>query len=75
MIYSCENWTVEHDKIWHINTGNISLKYDIRYQNIVLDDLAVQMEDIDVEEDDDVDEKDDAELCFEKHSGTVYPIH
>ena len=58
----------------HINIG-IPLKYNIRYQNIVLDDLAVQMEDIDVEEDDDADEKDDAELCFEKHSGTVYLIH
>ena len=49
----------------------LPLGYDIRYQNILLDDLAIQVEDIDVDEDDDADEKDDAELRFEKHSGRV----
>ena len=52
----------------------LPLGYDIRYQNILLDDLAIQVEDIDVDEDDDADEKDDAELCFEKHSGRVYVV-
>lgn len=68
---------------FYLSTGNplgvkgteLPLEYDIRYQNILLDDLAIQMEDIDVDEDDEADEKDDAELRFEKHSGKVYLIH
>ena len=38
-----------------------------------LDGLAVEMEDIDVggdDDDDEISEKDDAELRYEKHSGT-----